>query len=110
LNSICGQQFKKVETEKFVLKTDLTNNCCVSFDGSILVIKSIIQNDSVISLICYTFETVYDLYTIYNSIGIYLCSNLSVKFNVISLKSVSQKAIKFPLNSLGKFAVISILY
>jgi hypothetical protein len=61
LNSIFGQQFKKVETEKFVLKTDLTNNCCVSFDGSILVIKSIIQNDLVISLICYTFETVYDL-------------------------------------------------
>jgi len=30
---ICEQQLKKVETEKFVLKTDLANSCCISFDG-----------------------------------------------------------------------------
>jgi hypothetical protein len=42
LNSIiCGQQFEKVETEKFVLKIDLANSCCISFDGSVLVIKSV---------------------------------------------------------------------
>jgi len=35
LNNICEQQFKKVETEKFVLKTDLANSCCISFEGSV---------------------------------------------------------------------------
>ena len=118
MNSIiCGQQFKKVETEKFVLKTDLANSCCISFDGSVLVIKSIVQNDSEISLICYKFETVTDLYLSpipSNSIGTYLCRNLSVELEVISevisLNSISHKAIKFPLNNLGEFAVTSILH
>jgi hypothetical protein len=46
LNSItCGQQFKKVETEKFVLKTYIVNSCCICFDSSVLVIKFIVQND-----------------------------------------------------------------
>jgi len=80
LNSIiCGQQFKKVETDNFVLKTDLANSCCISFDGSVLVIKSIVQNDPEISLICYKFETITDLYLSpipSNSIGTYLCRNL----------------------------------
>jgi len=114
LNSIiCGQQFKKVETGKFVLKTDLASSCCIGFDGSVLVIKSIVHNDSEISLICYKFETVTDLYLSpipSNSIGTYLCRNLSVELKVISLNSISHKAIKFPLNNLGEFAVTSILH
>jgi len=114
LNSIiCGQQFKKVETEKFVLKTDLANSCCISFDCSILVIKSIAQSDSEISLIYYKLKKVTDLCLSpipSNSIGTYLCRNLSVELKVISLNSISHKAIKFPLNSVGEFAVTSILH
>jgi len=101
-----------VETEKFVLKTDLSDSCCICFDGSILVIKSIIQNDSGINLVYNNFEKIFDLYLSpipSNSIGAYSCSNLSVELKVIPLYTVSCKAIKCPFNSLGEFAIISIL-
>lgn len=100
MNGICRQQLKKKETEKFVLKMDLANSCCIRFKGLVLVIKSIVQNDSGIGLIYYKFETVSDLYLnpiISNSFGAYLCSNLSVKLKIILLNSVSHTAIQFQL-------------
>lgn len=98
VDNVPCSQFRQILLPKFILGTDVGNNCCKMVDGSVVIISNVIETNSVISIVGKPFSMLSEFYVKpfpSSNIGVYFGKHLGI-LQSWNVKDIMEKCIKLP--------------
>ena len=105
------RQYRWLQTDKYTISLSQGNNCILATDGSISLVRNIIDEDGTIMLMCQRFASTSDAFTYplpSSRLGIYKVLDKMTELFALPLSSVAYKCALLPMK--GSFVVIPLLH